>query len=380
MESVAFIIRPFKNKEVDIFHNNKLLPILEDSGYIYKRADQLPPDHQILERIIHALEDSLLILCDLTDLNPNVMYELGVAHSLTKRVIMICNSKTKLPFDLQDYEILFYNSVNFDYDKFRLRFKEMIASVNSYGLDNPVQKYSKINNLLMDVKVGKERKLIVPSGIIDLLIDKVNSNLKKKAPFVIAISGASGLGKTTFANMLARKIINRSGIKPAIISLDAYMLNRDILIARRTSGYCRDAHDIKKMYLDLKELIYNRKAIEVPFFDHGTGLHTPRTYKIEYQKIIILDGVMSFCEELADFVNFRVFLEATDKWVNLSLRFLVNLEQRGRSIKQSLDTAFREYNYYIKYLHDYRFKTDLLIKVDKNWDMDIEDWDPFYPD
>ena len=155
------------------------------------------------------------------------------------------------------------------------------------------------------------------------------------------------------------------------------MLNRNEIINRKTSGYCKEAHDLFKMKLDLMNLINHKKPIDVPFFDHGTGFHSSKKTRIGYQDVIILDGVMSFCEEIQEFVSLKVFLEAKDRWVNMSLRFLVNLEQRNRTIRQSLDTSYREYNYYVQHLHAYNKEAELVLSVDKDWDMEIKQWGPF---
>ena len=46
--------------------------------------------------------------------NPNVFYEIGIAHSVGKPVILIAaeHEKVKIPFDLQQHRFIFYNSLN----------------------------------------------------------------------------------------------------------------------------------------------------------------------------------------------------------------------------------------------------------------------------
>ena len=50
-------------------------------------------------------------LADLTGLNPNVMYELGIAHSFNKKTIMITRDDLgSLPFDLKQYRAKDYST------------------------------------------------------------------------------------------------------------------------------------------------------------------------------------------------------------------------------------------------------------------------------
>jgi len=62
--------------------------------------------HQIMEKILSCD----LVIANLTELSPNVMYELAVRHFTGKPTIQICNANTKLPFDTQDIRTLFYNN------------------------------------------------------------------------------------------------------------------------------------------------------------------------------------------------------------------------------------------------------------------------------
>lgn len=64
----------------------------------------------ISKSIIHSIYSSDFIIANLTGLNPNVMYELGFAHSARKPVIHIAKRGEKLPFDIVDQRTLFYDN------------------------------------------------------------------------------------------------------------------------------------------------------------------------------------------------------------------------------------------------------------------------------
>ncbi len=64
------------------------------------RADDLVEGKPILERILRGIATAELIVADLTGRNPNVFYELGIAHTRTKNVLLFTQNRSELPFDL----------------------------------------------------------------------------------------------------------------------------------------------------------------------------------------------------------------------------------------------------------------------------------------
>lgn len=69
------------------------------------RVDRDEISSNISESIYRSIKDADLILVDLTGSNPNVLYELGVAHSMGKRVILVADSIASVPFDIVNYRV-----------------------------------------------------------------------------------------------------------------------------------------------------------------------------------------------------------------------------------------------------------------------------------
>ena len=60
--------------------------------------------------IIEPIYKADVVIADLTGLNPNVMYELGIAHTFNKKTIIITKDDlSKLPFDLKQYRAKDYS-------------------------------------------------------------------------------------------------------------------------------------------------------------------------------------------------------------------------------------------------------------------------------
>ena len=381
MQKRAFVIMPFDNVEIEGIYTRWLMPAVKDCGYEPMRVNEMDPTHQILKRIVHSIEDSELVLCVLTDLNPNVMYELGIAHSLTRRVIMVCHKDQKLPFDLKDFEVVFYDPDLITDDTqppcetlFWKRLQKMIQAAEGEGLDNPVHSFSRMHNTLMNVAVVPNRPINVQADVLQRISAHVHKHRSAipSQPYVIAITGASCLGKTIFSKQLSDYLRKKEHVSVNVLSLDGYMRPRQELEEDGLSGPCEDAHNLDDLRLQLEKLILQKETILFKRFDHFTGMHTAPV-EVAYTPIVILEGVTAFSATIKDLVNLRIFLEGDDQWVAKTLRFLVGLEQRNRTINNSKMSSEKEFSSYINFLAPKKNQADILVKVRDNWSMSIED-------
>lgn len=64
----------------------------------------------ILGHILNYIIKSRIVIANISNRNPNVYYELGIAHMLGKPSILICRQGMDVPFDLQQKYIIFYTS------------------------------------------------------------------------------------------------------------------------------------------------------------------------------------------------------------------------------------------------------------------------------
>lgn len=84
-------------------------PAVEAVGLKPLRADDLYTPSTIIGDIWEMINSSKMMIAELTTLNANVMYELGLAHAVAKPVILISDSIDTIPFDLRGLRILTYN-------------------------------------------------------------------------------------------------------------------------------------------------------------------------------------------------------------------------------------------------------------------------------
>lgn len=73
-----------------------------------QRADDIWDEDVVLQDVVNLICKARVVVCDLTDKNPNVFYEMGIAHSLGKDVVMLTQNKGDVPFDVQQRRHLRY--------------------------------------------------------------------------------------------------------------------------------------------------------------------------------------------------------------------------------------------------------------------------------
>ena len=92
---------------------------LDDIGFICNRADDVPGSPIIFNKILTEMFSSRFIIVELTHNNPNVFYELGIAHSFKESANIIIikqkskeNKNTSYPFDLKHLQYIEYTPDN----------------------------------------------------------------------------------------------------------------------------------------------------------------------------------------------------------------------------------------------------------------------------
>jgi hypothetical protein len=139
----AFVIMPF-GADFDPVWEDLIKPPLANAGFAVSRADSLLNQRNILADVVAGIAEADLIVADVTGLNPNVMYELGLAHGLGKRTVMITQDINELPFDLRPYRANEY-TVNFRHAQ---KLAGLLADVGravaegTADFSNPVQDYA----------------------------------------------------------------------------------------------------------------------------------------------------------------------------------------------------------------------------------------------
>lgn len=107
MKKKCFVIMPF-SKKFDGIWREVIKPTVESNNHTCNRADNFFKIGSVLQDIFDSIVNSDYIIADLSIHNPNVYYELGFSHALKKKVILITQDISQIPFDLKDQRIIIY--------------------------------------------------------------------------------------------------------------------------------------------------------------------------------------------------------------------------------------------------------------------------------
>lgn len=112
MTRQVFVIMPFKDKAARDIYKLSTKPICEEFSLEVVRADEILTPNAIIDDITFAIQNSTVIIADLSGRNANVFYELGMAHLLRqKQTIMITHDDFgKLPFDVSHLRVIKYQN------------------------------------------------------------------------------------------------------------------------------------------------------------------------------------------------------------------------------------------------------------------------------
>ncbi|MCC0807528.1 hypothetical protein FPV16_15035 [Methylobacterium sp. W2] len=206
---MCFVVGPIGSSGSEIRkHSDMLLHLIirhvlheENFGFEVRRADDDARPGMIGDRIIHDLINSQLVIADLTELNPNVFYELGIRHSTEKATIHIAKTGTKLPFDNQGHDTIFvdvtdWQSIESSRSRLKLAVLEVLKS--TYKVSNPITQAQATFKFLSSSD-PKERYIAELSERISLL---------ESRPQVVSESHSTTIGEGHPIPFILEKINN----------------------------------------------------------------------------------------------------------------------------------------------------------------------------
>ncbi len=107
----AFVIMPYA-KNFNRLYSIIIQGALEKMGYECVRQDMTGQGGHIMTNVIRNIAEANISIVDISDLNWNVAYELGIRHTMHKNgTIIMCrrDQKDNEPFDIQGVNILYYD-------------------------------------------------------------------------------------------------------------------------------------------------------------------------------------------------------------------------------------------------------------------------------
>lgn len=231
----AFVIMPFA-PEFTTIYTDIIKPALDEAGYEVSRADTDLNQERILRKIIKGITGAKLVVAELTSLNPNVLYELGLSHGLRVPTVLLAQSMEEVPFDLRSHNIQLYSTHFNEVPKLRGALKEIaLKHLRAEILfDNPVVDFApQAVPSAIDAMTNQSGTLVRERDIPDLqeengileatqasqelpkvmfaIVEEINNSVNKVSPLLTRFDEATRSatpGKTRQAQKLAEQMAN----------------------------------------------------------------------------------------------------------------------------------------------------------------------------
>lgn len=251
----AFVIQQIgakdspERKRADEIYTYIIMPAVKAAGLEPYRADLDLTPGAITPKMLAELLSARLVIADLTGRNPNVFYELGIAHSYARPLISIADSSKALPFDAKDERVIElgdYPSGGLGFvqgeqakDSLQESLKIVLAdgytpptplrevaanaSVDQLAPENPVAaEMAQIRETLEDIRRRVTPRRVVrstsPSTLADLeaLREVVyrNSNFLDQSDFDLLATVETSGEQDSWAEKLRSEWVNRQGKRP----------------------------------------------------------------------------------------------------------------------------------------------------------------------
>jgi hypothetical protein len=105
---LCFVAMPFHSDFKNVYDAVEVV-VSDYCALTCVRADKIARSDRITDDIRNNIRSARLVIADLTGINPNVFYEVGMAHGRDTCVILMVQKDSVIPFDLRDVRYLQYD-------------------------------------------------------------------------------------------------------------------------------------------------------------------------------------------------------------------------------------------------------------------------------
>jgi hypothetical protein len=167
-EKFAFVLMPFE-KNLEEIYDSVIKPTVKSKDLKCRRADDYKTNKAIMIDIWKAICQSQVVIAEMTGLNPNVMYELGISHTIGKETIMMTQRKRhkqEFPFDISHIRRIEYRNVMSDYPRLKAELSDTLDFVlQQVAKESPVSeeieedREEQLEDLLHSVTVNSQKEV-----------------------------------------------------------------------------------------------------------------------------------------------------------------------------------------------------------------------------
>lgn len=126
--SDLFVLMPF-NEDLKLVYRVHLREVAKELGLSIRRADDVFTTHAVMVDVWEGIYGARAIIADCTGRNPNVFYEIGMAHVLGKPLVLITQNNQDMPFDIAHIRYITYTCTSRGMQNLKQRLRKTLKEV-----------------------------------------------------------------------------------------------------------------------------------------------------------------------------------------------------------------------------------------------------------
>jgi hypothetical protein len=124
----VFVAMPL-SAALNLFYHDRIKRILQSQGLSAVRGDEFSTLNPVITDVWGAIIHCKFVVADCTGRDPNVFYEIGIAHTLGKRILLISQNRDDVPFNINSSPYLTYELSLGGFSEFDVRFNSNIKNI-----------------------------------------------------------------------------------------------------------------------------------------------------------------------------------------------------------------------------------------------------------
>jgi hypothetical protein len=177
----VFVLMPLSKAFTDVFETS-IKRACELAGVYCEHVGHQRFDERILDRIYNQIVLADVIVAEMTGCNPNVFYEVGYAHALQKRVILLTQRVEDIPFDLRHHRHIVYDGQlhilrDLLADELRWCIRTPVEPVDSWSPRSGVRRITKILAAVSKAVAGKLKVQPLLATIIEEMTEILDAEV-----------------------------------------------------------------------------------------------------------------------------------------------------------------------------------------------------------
>lgn len=178
MDKTCFVIMPIGEYNTAYFrqfleiYEDIFIPAIRKAGYIPIRADEEKACNVIQCDIIQRIIESDMVLCDLSNRNPNVLYELGIRQAFDKPVVLVQQENTERIFDIS-----IIRTIDYDKNLNQRKVKENIDVISKAIIETAKQTKG-INSIIKFINIENQIKDITDKETTNVLLNAILNRIQ----------------------------------------------------------------------------------------------------------------------------------------------------------------------------------------------------------